>query len=502
MAEIELKLAVAPGDLPKVRAALLGMAGHPRPSRSTLATTYYDSDDDALGRREMVLRVRKQGRQFIQTVKTGEVAGESMLARGEWEDRVRSAEPDLAAPQSGSQVRDLVVADALHPLFTTAVERQTFVLCPRQGTEIEVAIDRGEIRTPDGSSEALQEIELELKRGETVVVWDVALRLLEVAPVRIETRRKSERGYRLARGARPPVAHASHLALGRKMTLDAALQEAGRRLIAMLLKNEAAALDLLPEGVHQMRVAVRRLRAVLAAVQRLLPKEHYRWATDELKWLGGGLGPARNWDVFALHLLAPAGGALADARDLTLLSDAAEERRKLAHAAARDTILSPRYTATVMRLARWFEARGWRDQPVTKQSSRLMARLGKVAPGVLKRLHKKAVRRARHFAALNPAERHRLRIALKKLRYATEFLDSLYGRHAVRRYSKRLRPLQDDLGHANDVRAAQALVAELEGEAVGRAGGVVLGWYGHEVADAEARTRKHVRRFRRAAPFW
>ena len=504
MPEIELKLAIAADDLPKARTALLAMAGRPRPSRSTLTTTYYDSDEDTLRQRELVLRVRKTGRQFVQTVKARDLGGE-ILARGEWEDRVKSAEPDLAAPESGSHVRELITPDALRPLFTTVVERQTFMLSPRQGTDIEVAIDRGEIRAPDGKSEPLHEIELELKGGESVVLWDVALRLLEIVPVRIETRSKGERGYRRVRGGPPPVAHAQGLALDPDMTLDAALQEAGRRLIAMLLRNEAASLASVPEGVHQMRVAVRRLRAVLAAVQRMLPEEHHRWANGELKWLGRELAPARNWDVFAESLLEPVSGALADTRDLAPLSVAAQRWRQDAYEHARQTILSQRYTAAIMRLARWFEARGWRDQPVTEDSARLMARLGKVAPGLLSRLHRKALKRTRRFAALAPADRHRLRIALKKLRYATEFLESLYDRRAVQRYAKRLKPLQDALGHANDVRSAQPLVAELgkggDG-AVGRAGGIVLGWHGRGVADAETETRRHVRRFRRSAPFW
>jgi inorganic triphosphatase YgiF len=505
MPEIELKLAIAADDLPKARTALLAMAGRPRPARSTLTTVYYDTDDDALRQRELVLRVRKQGRQFVQTVKAHRRTDGDLLARGEWEDRVRTAAPDLAAPISGSHVRELIAADALRPLFTTRVERQTFLLSPRQGTDIEVAVDRGEIAAPDGTSEPLHEIELELKRGESVVLWDVALRLLEIVPVRIETRSKGERGYRLVRGGRPPVAHAHGLALDRKMTLDAALLEAGRHLIAMLLRNEAASLEFVPEGVHQMRIAVRRLRAVLAAVKRMLPDEHHRWANDELKWLGRELGPARNWDVFAEHLVQPVGGALADSRDLADLSSAAQRWRQDAYEHARQTILSQRYTTTIMRLARWFEARGWRDQPVTEDSARLMSRLGKAAPDLLSRLHRKALKRARHFATLAPAERHRLRIALKKLRYATEFLESLYDRRAVQRYAKRLRPLQDDLGRANDVRSSQALVAELgkggDGT-VGRAGGIVLGWHGRGVADTEAQTRRHVRRFRRSAKFW
>ena len=502
MPEIELKLAVAADDLAKARSALLAMAGRPRPSRSTLTTTYYDSADDALRQHELVLRVRKKGRQFIQTVKAQALAGADAITRGEWEDRVRSAEPDLAAPQSGTQVRELIAPHELRPLFTTVVERQTFMLSPRQGTDIEVAIDRGEIRAPDGTTEPIHEIELELMRGESVVVWDVALRLLEIVPVRIETRSKGERGYRLVRGAPPPVAHAPGLVLRPKMTLDAALHETGRRLIALLLRNEAAALEFSPEGVHQMRTAARRLRAVLAAVKRMLPDEHYRWANDELKWLGRELAPARNWDVFALSLLEPVGAALADAQDHAQLADAAERSRRAAHEHARETILSPRYTATIMRLARWFEARGWRDQSVSEDSARLMARLSRVAPGVLRRLHKKAAQRSQNFAALGPAERHQLRIALKKLRYATEFLGSLYDPRGVRRFTRRLKPLQDDLGHFNDVRSAQGLVAELGGGTAERAGGVVLGWHGRGLADTETRMRRHVRRFRRARRFW
>ena len=217
------------------------------------------------------------------------------------------------------------------------------------------------------------------------------------------------------------------------------------------------------------------------------------------------MAPARNWDVFAESLLAPVSGALAGERDLSGLSAAAQGRRTGAYEHARETILSQRYTATLMRLARWFEARGWRDQPVTEDSARLMAPLAKVAPDLLSRLHRKALKRARHFAALAPPERHRLRIALKKLRYATEFLESLYDKRKVARYAKRLKPLQDDLGHANDVRSAQALVAELaagDDGTVERAGGIVLGWHARGIAKAEMRTRKHVRRFRRSAPFW
>lgn len=507
MSELELKLLVAADDIAKAQSALAAMAGRPRAARSTLTSTYYDTPEQALRRNDLELRVRKQGRRFIQTVKAHATADE-ILARGEWEDRIRGEQPDLAAPESGSHLLPALEAEKLRPLFTTIVQRTQFDVSPKPGTRIEVAIDRGEIRCADGTTtEPIHEVELELKDGDPVVIWDVALRLLDIVPFRIGTTSKAERGYRLLGGdtEKPPVIHAQPIRLERKMTVDAALQKMGRRSLGMLLRNEDAALEGDPGGIHQMRVAVRRLRAVLAAVKPMLPEEHFRWANGELKWLGSGLAPARNCDVFAASLLAPVAGALEGERDLGRLAQAVERQRRGAYARARETIQSPRYTAAMLRLARWFEARGWRDQPVTEDSARLVAPVGKVAPDLLARLHRKAMRRAKNFATLPPPERHKLRIALKKLRYTVDFLESLFDARQVKRFVKAVKPLQDDLGHANDVRTAPALIADLRNggdAALERAGGIVLGWHDRGLAEAEAATLRHVRRFRRTRPFW
>jgi inorganic triphosphatase YgiF len=99
--------------------------------------------------------------------------------------------------------------------------------------------------------------------------------LLEVAPIRIEIRSKSGRGYRLADCGEtaPAVVHAEPVTLDRRMTVEAALQEIGRNCLAQLLRNEAAALSQQPEGVHQMRVAVRRIRSAISSLKQMLPAE-------------------------------------------------------------------------------------------------------------------------------------------------------------------------------------------------------------------------------------
>src|SRR5207253_6941422 len=79
----------------------------------------------------------------------------------------------------------------------------------------------------------------------------------------------------------------------------------GQRCLNHLLRNEPAALAGEPEAVHQMRVAIWRLRSVLSAIKPMLPAEHHHWASDELRWFTRALAPARNWDIFTGDLLPP-----------------------------------------------------------------------------------------------------------------------------------------------------------------------------------------------------
>jgi len=101
-----------------------------------------------------------------------------------------------------------------------------------------------------------------------------------------------------------------------------------------------------------------------------------------------------------------------------------------------------------------------------------------------------------------------LRIALKKLRYTIEFLGSLFDKDEVRAFVKRLKSLQDYLGHANDVRVAYDLMDQIRetknhnAGTIDRAGGIVFGWHERDLVDREPKLRKHVRRFKQLDPFW
>jgi CHAD domain-containing protein len=171
-------------------------------------------------------------------------------------------------------------------------------------------------------------------------------------------------------------------------------------------------------------------------------------------------------------------------------------------------IESRRYSEATLRTLRWFETNGWRDQRVSEHSAPLFSSIAEIAPPLIERRWRQAMKRCNHFAELSLDERHRVRIALKNLRYTSEFLESLFEPTAVEALMKRLKGLQEDLGHLNDVRTAQRLCAELARSAendsnnVSLSAGVVIGWHLRELIDLEAKLYRDVHRFRKAKPFW
>jgi len=114
-------------------------------------------------------------------------------------------------------------------------------------------------------------------------------------------------------------------------------------------------------------------------------------------------------------------------------------------------------------------------------------------------------RRSEDFPDQYPEQRHRLRIALKKLRYASEALTKLYDPEKVRPFVRRLKQLQDDLGEISDVRVAHHIVAELSGpdaEAVVQAGKRLVAWHEEGLEDHESSLRSRVRELLQMQPFW
>jgi CHAD domain-containing protein len=265
------------------------------------------------------------------------------------------------------------------------------------------------------------------------------------------------------------------------------------------------------EGIHQMRVAVRRLRSCLALYDEMLPPQQAAYLSGELRWLIGELGPARDWDVFLADTLASVMRGITGEKTLKDLRQAAEEKRDVAYQRAEAALRSQRYLGLVMLLGAWAEGRRWHD-PGTEPAARPEA-MGELAETVAHALLDKRYADVRHagrrFAALGAEGRHKLRIQIKKLRYATEFFGCLYPRDALVAYLEDLKGLQDQLGVANDIEVARRLVKEIVQPLKGKpraklsyAAGLVVGWHSHVASDREKRLRLAWHRFIRRAPFW
>jgi inorganic triphosphatase YgiF len=504
--EIELKLAARATDLPELKRALIAMASVS--AQEKLISTYYDTPDRALKQRGLTLRVREQNGHYTQTIKTGDPSGD-LLSRGEWEVPVAGNRPDPNAADSEAHLPN-DAAGNLQPLLVTTVTRAVFEIEPVPGTKVEAAVDEGEVRLVDKEkAEPIGEIELELKRGDATALYDLAARLLEVAPLRIETRSKWERGYYLAEGSddgAPPAVHAERVELDADMTIEAALRQIGRNCLAQLLRNEPAVLSSELEGVHQMRVAVRRLRSAVSSLKNIIPQEDLHWITGELRWLGGALGPARNLDVFATELLPAARTQLPDEPGWEDLASTFVRLRHAAYDRIREVILSERYTAAMLRLLRWFEAprKNGRPAPEPEPEGSL---IGGTATCLLDWHRRKVKQRSKGFRRLPPHKRHKLRIAVKKLRYTIELFGSLLNGQASEEFVRRLKRAQADLGYANDVRVAHEFIIELFGEIEPRSSAAhawisALEAHDQMLAGGERKLRRHLRRLNKAAPFW
>lgn len=516
--EAELKLRGDAATLERLWQAL-PLRGEPpaQPRIKQLENVYYDTADLRLRKRGLAFRIRRDGERFIQTVKSDDTAASAMLSRGEWEGEVPSPEPQpdrVDDPQMRAAI-GLLLPGELRPVFTTRVRREVVELNgsdSRGRTKvIEAAFDRGEIEAA-GAREPLAEIELELREGPPAALFELALALQDVAPTQVETRSKSARGYALATGRRPAWVRAAPLDLAPGMPVEDAMAAVLTACLRQWSANEAAALDGSdPEGVHQMRIGLRRFRSAVSVFGDLLPPDQADWLKSDAKWALNALGPARDWDVFLADLLAPLEAARPEDADLVALRGAARDRQAQAYAQLRTALAMPRYTRLLLRLGGWLEDRGWQSPDLTTTQRDALARpLVTLAETLLAKQHRRVLKRGRNFARIGIAERHELRIAVKKLRYTTEFFRGLYPAKRSKGYLTALRDLQESLGHLNDVAVAEHLLADLTANSppgsgarqLERAAGKVIGWYDRALLDVEPEMRRTWKSFAATDPFW
>lgn len=513
--EIELKLALSAEQLAKLKEnELIRTLSLGRSQRRRLVTTYYDTPSQELMKREIALRVRESGRRRIQSLKARAKGSDGLQHFHEFETTISSETPDLTRV-ADPKLRDYLLArerrTSLAPVFRTEVTRETIPL--RLGeSEIELALDFGAIKA--GEREAsICEVELELMSGRPSRLYELALALNEATPLRLETRTKAARGYSLHHATRATVQRAVPIELPDGVTVGEGFILLLSACRDQLRANEAAAMageD--PEGVHQLRVALRRARALIRLFRSALVPAAYQRLKGDLGWLQRALGPAREWDVFLEETVPAAALTAGGERRFTVLKRLGSAMKDQAYGVVRETLAGPRYTDFALRLDLWLDDATLLDG-TPGSAGRLSSPLVDFARGALSRQDRRLRKLARNLADADDAALHRLRLEAKKLRYATEFFASLFpGGKAVRRTTKALAAIQTALGALNDGAATAGLLARIEAQAAdiphGQAKtlawglGVIAGWQAAAAATTRARVLEAWAAYEELPRFW
>ncbi|WP_342151446.1 CHAD domain-containing protein [Methylorubrum sp. SB2] len=461
--EIELKLDCDAGDL-------AALAVHPlldsqEAGTLTLRATYYDTDAGDLRAAGLSLRVRREtgpdGERVIQTLKAG-AGGAGLFDRAEWERAIPGPAPDRAALDDTPA--DKVLAEAGEPeiaaRFSTVIERGVRPI--RYGAStIAVTLDRGRIETPGGEVPVC-EAELELSEGDPTDLFALAQALAETVPLRLGALTKSERGEAALAGRLDRPSKAERVGLDSDANAGEAFAAVARACLRHLRLNEAVFLENRdPEALHQIRVALRRLRSAFTLFRPLLAADPAAATLrDEIKRVTEPFGRARNLDVFLDETLAPEIERRPDETGLHDLRALLLPERERAYAVVLAILDSAAWRGLIIDLVAWIEAGPWRRSGTERERP-----APKFAAEVLERLRRRIKRRGRRLDRLEPEARHQVRIEAKKLRYGAEFFAGLYAEGKARRrhraFVAALAALQDHLGALNDIATAHEIGAGL-----------------------------------------
>ena len=511
--EIELKLVVDPPTLARIRKAgalsrLPMVLGSARSTVHNLTSLYWDTQNHALARTGMALRVRRDGGRVVQALKAADSLGRSGgLVANRAEDEAMRPAADAFAPPDLSLVADeqlraraaaAIGNDDLVPIFESAISRVARVLRSSGNGSFEAALDLGEVRLPPsedgtpGLRTPICEIELEHISGPVETLFDVARALADKYPIKVGTVSKVERGFALAarrsgldHPRKGPSVKAGRSPVEPGMTTRTAYGALLAHCARQMAANQSAILiDQNSSGIHQMRVAMRRLRSVHAAFKPVRPPSGTAEVIEQVKRMFRPLGTARDLDIFCTETMPTLQKEAAGVGpSLVPLAAAAQELRREAWARAIRIVDDRTFTHMLLELGHLSATVSAPDDgsATSPAATKKDASLAQFAVSRLDRRYRQVLTQARDLETMDDEARHDLRKRLKSLRYEAAFFAPLWPRNQVKAFVKPLKRLQDEFGAINDA-ATAASVARLAADRIGgdrahEAAGFVGGWY-------------------------
>lgn len=518
MIEAELKITLDEAGLARLRRqpALARLRVGERRTQQ-LVSVYYDTPEHALAAAGVALRLRRVGRGWVQTIKrkgADAVASSGFFSHEEDERPAAGGRLVLSGddPDGALAAVRAAAADApLAPVFETRIRRQSQNLRTEDGSEVELALDDGEVRAGEASS-PIREAEIELVSGTVGAVFAVGRSLFHQGPVLFSAENKAARGYALAKSGevqtRLVPRNARTLAIAGDATAESVARDVFRDCLAQISTNMAVvAGSEAPEGPHQLRVGLRRLRTAFGLFRSVLGAEATAALSQTARDLGRTVGTLRDADVLVGEVVAGAFGDGLDAAAREALTTALEADRVAVRERVRAALAAEPTVRFLFDLGEFIEARGWLDPGDYSQTGRLAAPIGEVAPAMLRKRHHRVMKAGKRIRKLDAEGLHALRKELKKLRYAVDMLGPLYAKDRVAPFLRSLKELQDAFGSMNDAAMAHA---ELSGDRapargdpdVQRAVGWVLGTLAARVARDRPDLFGRWDRLAAAQPFW
>jgi len=329
------------------------------------------------------------------------------------------------------------------------------------------------------------------------------------ATVRFTGRHRLHEVHASAVTARP-------LRLRKRMTVEDAFRVTVLECLAHVAANVSPVLHSRDvEGLHQLRVGLRRLHVAFSAFGDEFRTPQLMDLKARTKAFSDSMAPARDFDVFIEELFMPVAEKLGHDEAFKLLRLRAEAARTRAWDAAIAHVSSVDFAVFQDDVAAAAQARSWLGGQSVAIDLRarlavrvpVMSAAGRTMDEHLMRVRK----RGRRLKALEQRECHRLRIALKKLRYAAEFYGPLFKKKAVKRYVDRMKKLQDLLGVLNDVAQVRSVLARLLADEttsshtqadLSFAAGLINGWHRARAERLSKKALKRWEKFSRQEPFW
>ena len=242
------------------------------------------------------------------------------------------------------------------------------------------------------------------------------------------------------------------------------------------------------EGVHQVRVSIRKMRSAVSLFRKAIPRGITDPWNDEMRWIASGFGPARDLDVFIDEGMGDMTGKIPLQAGEEKLRKLAVKHQDSAYAEVRTLLDSDRYKNFATQFGPWIENRGWFQVEMPAETRK---KLGKSVVGYAKKVMNKrltvVLQAGEYMKEMSDEDLHQLRIECKKLRYAAEFFNTLFDPQTMASFILQLKKVQGYLGTMNDVAVMPDLLNTLlkgvKDQDTCEYAGALIGWRCHQAAE-------------------